>query len=282
MGIVVQRPDFTNNVEDYVKDGRLSKPPICPRDDNMTLGNEFYHLHSSRYKINPWARQIEDFKQHDVIVHEQEHSATECLEPPSIVRIGRDIYVDYDTHEHMWGMVSEVLIQWAKNYRVHVCRTNGHSDGVFCPVAPGTIVATHHLTEYRKTFPDWQVFHLPRPKHNNWFGAWHLDNNTVLKNVGFADHINQYAFDWVGNFKETVFEANMLVINPAHVLAIKEDPQMFKWLEQQGIAVTYCDFRCRSFWDGGLHCLTTDIVRQGSCEDYFPARPNLNYLDWLC
>ena len=280
-GVKVQRPKFTYSVTDYVKDGQLIKPPICPRDDNMTLGTEFYHLRS-KYAIDPWEDQIQDFKQHGVVVHGMEHSDVECLAPPSIVRMGRDLYIDYDTHAHVWGMVSKVLIDWAKHYRVHVCSTNGHSDGVFCPVAPGTIVATHYLSEYSKTFPNWKVFHLPTPKVNPWSGHWHIENKKVMENISFADHINQHAFNWIGNFKETVFEANMLVITPTHVLAIKEDLQMFKWLDQQGIKVTYCNFRCRSFWDGGLHCLTTDIVREGGYEDYFHSRPSLNYLDWLC
>jgi|LakMenEpi03Aug12_release.lakeMendotaPanAssembly.Ray.scaffolds.fasta_scaffold01677_21 hypothetical protein len=280
LGVKVQRPKFTNRVDDYVKNGQLLKPPICPRDNAMTLGNQFYHLRS-RYAVDPWQDQIQDFQQHGVTVHGQPNSAVDCLHPPSIVRMGRDIYVDYDTHQHVWGMVTEVLTQWAKHYRVHVCQTSGHSDAVFCPVAPGIIVATHYLSQYNKTFPNWQVFHLPVPKSNSWNGTWHIENPTVMQNSGFADHINQYAFDWVGNFKETVFEANLLVIDPTHVMAIKEDPQMFRWLEQHGINVSCCDFRCRSFWDGGLHCLTTDIVRQGPAEDYFPDRQNLNYLDWI-
>ena len=280
-GVLVQRPEFTSTVEHYVNSlGQLVKPPICPRDNSMTLGNEFYHLRSQT--PDPWHKQIQNFKQHGVVVHQGRDHPADCISPPSVVRMGRDLYIDYDTHAPMWNMASNILTEWAKTYRVHVCSTGGHSDGVFCPVAPGTIVATHYLSQYSKTFPDWKVFHLPEPGGNLWNGTWHVENNTVMTNAGFADHITQYAFDWVGNFRETVFEANMLVINPTHVLAIKQDPQMFSWLSQQGIRVTYCDFRCRSFWDGGLHCLTTDIVREGSCEDYFPARPDLNYLDWLC
>lgn len=289
-GVLVQRPEFTDNVGDYILNDQLLKPPICPRDDNMTLGNEFYHLRSQRYKINPWKKQIQDFKNNNVVIHSQVDSAVECIVTPSVVRMGRDIYIDYESHQHVWGMITEVLVEWSKHYRVHVCNTNGHSDGVFCPVAPGTIVATHYLKEYSKTFPDWQVFQLPAPDRRSWRGSrishwsgqWHIEDKAVMENIGFANHINQYAVDWIGNYKETVFEANMLVINPKHVLAIKEEPQMFKWLNQQGIEVTYCDFRCRSFWDGGLHCLTTDIVRNSECKDYFPQRPEFNYMDWLC
>lgn len=283
-GVLVQRPKFSNRAEDHAKNGQLVKPPICPRDDNLTLGNEFYHLRAfNNGTVDPWFQQVTEFYHSGVSVHEDNTwQPLDCLYPPSVVRIGRDVYIDYDTHQHVWGQISGIIIHWAKNYRVHVCRTDGHSDGVFCPVAPGTIVATHYLSEYEKTFPNWQVFKMPAPRESAWTGKWSLKSQNVMNNIGFADHINQHAFDWIGNYKETVFEANMLVINPKHVLAIKEDPQMFKWLDQQGIKITVCDFRCREFWDGGLHCLTTDIVRDGGCEDYFPERPRSNYLDWLC
>lgn len=282
-GVKVRRPEFTNSVDDYVDQDILLKPPITPRDQSMTLGTEFYHLRS-KYRVDPWKKQIQDFVDHGVKVHEQSDGPLSCLYPPSVVRVGKDIYVDYDTHQHVWDFVSPTLLEWAKTSRVHIASTGGHSDGVFCPVAPGIIVATHYLKQYNQTFPDWEVFHLPHRglSRNGYFGKWHVDNNSVMNNKNFADHVNQYALDWVGNFRETVFEVNMLVIDQHNVLAIKEEPKLFEWLAKRGINVTLCDFRCRGFWDGGLHCLTTDIVREGGCENYFSDRPDLNYLNWLC
>lgn len=279
-GVVVQRPTFTSNVADYMQNDRLLKPPITPRDQSMTLGNDFYHLRS-RYKVDPWHAQITDFLESGVNVYQQIDGSLACLHPPSVVRIGKDVYVDYDTHEHIWGMVSEILVEWAKQYRVHVCKTGGHSDGVFCPVAPGLIVATHYLNQYSKTFPGWEIFHLDKPTLNGYFGNWHINDTEVMGNKGFAEHVERYATDWVGNIKETVFECNMLVVDQHNVIAIKEEPVLFKWLQDRGINVTLCEFRCRGFWDGGLHCLTTDIVRQGGCDNYFLDRPNMGYLDWI-
>ena len=31
-------------------------------------------------------------------------------------------------------------------------------------------------------------------------------------------------------------------------------------------------FRHRWFWDGGLHCITLDLYREGTQQDYFPER----------
>jgi hypothetical protein len=281
LGVKVQRPQFTRNVGDYIVDDILMKPPICPRDTDMAFGNTFYHLRMN-YQHNPWQAQIDDFTAHGTNVIQETQGGASCLGPPSIVRVGRDVYVDYDTHQAVWGEVLPTLASWAQTQRVHICQTNGHSDGVFCPVAPGLIVANHWLSIYDKTFPNWEIYHLPKGQpDNNWFGQWYVNNPTIMHNKGFAQHVEQHAQNWVGNFKETVFETNMLVVDQHNILAIKEDPPLFRWLEKQGFHITLCDFRCRSFWDGGLHCLTVDIARDGGEQDYFPSRPQQGYLDWL-
>jgi hypothetical protein len=279
-GVIVRRPKFDDSIDTYIQNDILLKPPITPRDDNLVLGDTLYHLRN-RYKKNPWQPTLDFYQQCGNSIIEEQDGPLACLNPPSIVRVGKDIYIDFDTHSHIWHFVVPILTEWAKDYRVHVCNTNGHSDGVFCPVKQGLIVATHYLSIYDRTFPNWEVYNLPYPKHNPWFGKWHLDDSKLMSNNRFADHIENYALDWIGNFSETVFEVNMLVIDEHNVLAIKEDDKLFKWLESQGIDVTLCNFRCRGFWDGGLHCLTLDIHRDGELIDYFPGRPQFNYLDWL-
>ncbi len=34
----------------------------------------------------------------------------------------------------------------------------------------------------------------------------------------------------------------------------------------------YIPWRHRYFWDGGLHCITLDLVREGTQQNYFPER----------
>jgi hypothetical protein len=281
MGVVVQRPIFSSDCNDYMKDGTLLKPPICPRDNSMALGNEFYHLRYE-YLQDPWQIQIQNFIEHGVKVHiNKDQGGVSCLSPPCMVRVGKDLYIDYDWHQHTWFEVCNEIMNWAKTHRVHISKTGGHSDGVFCPVGPGIIVASHWLEQYDITFPNWEVYHIPK-KGNGGFGNWHLNNQQIMSNHGFAEHVNQYAKDWVGNFSETVFEVNMLVVDQHNILALKEDKDLFAWLKTRGYEVTLCDFRCRNFWDGGLHCLTTDIRREGGQENYFPNRPDFNYVDWMC
>ena len=32
-----------------------------------------------------------------------------------------------------------------------------------------------------------------------------------------------------------------------------------------------CEFRDKQFWDNGIHCITQDLYREGSMEDYFSS-----------
>ena len=281
LGVIVHRPEFTNNREDYVNDnGFLIKPPIMPRDTDMVLGKEFFHLRSN-YKIDPWKDQIFKFKQNNVVVHEaRTNNDLSCIAPPSIVRCGKDLYVDFDTHEHVWPMVSSTLVEWAKKYRVHINYTGGHSDGVFCLLQEGLIITSCYKDTYTKTFPGWEIFQLPKENVQH-FQNWWIDDNTVTNNAAFANHINQFALDWVGNYTETQFSVNMLVVDEKTVLSVTDNVQLNEFLDKKGINVIPLDFRAKSFWDGGLHCLTTDILREGECKNYFPERTTNNYLEWI-
>lgn len=64
-------------------------------------------------------------------------------------------------------------------------------------------------------------------------------------------------------------------------MTMQDLDKISKLLESQNIKVILADFRCKSFWDGGMHCLTCDITRTGGMKDYFNDRPGINYLDWI-
>jgi hypothetical protein len=70
----------------------------------------------------------------------------------------------------------------------------------------------------------------------------------------------------------TGFEVNMLVVDESNIFCIAENDHACQQLERMGITPHIIDFRCRGFWDGGLHCLTTDIHREGPCSDYWLGR----------
>lgn len=280
-GIVVRRPVF-DSVDDHItKNGHLAKPPVTPRDLYMTLGKTLYSVHDQHIKTqiglskDPWSHWFDYYQAQGFDVQYKEWP----LCPPAIVRMGQDLYLDYDSHsndERQWQLVCQWMVDNSRKYRINVCKTNGHSDGVFCPVAPGVLVTSHYKSNYSQSFPGWEVFKIPGELHN--FPAeenknkWDVKDAAITNNRAFNQHVQNNARDWIGNFEETVFEVNMLVLDQHNVVAMKDYPPLTKWLDERGITVHFFDLRTRSFWDGGWHCFTLDIHREDTQADLFPTR----------
>jgi len=271
--IVVHRPRF-DSIDDHVDArGNLAKPPITPRDHYMVLGKDLWALHTGLQKKDSWWHVLDHYRSQGLHVHTPIDQPVNCLTPPSIVRMGRDLYLDRESHASVWGFVCEWAVEQCADYRINICETNGHSDGVFCPVAPGVIVASHYKGDYDSTFPGWQVFRLPHDLHNaNLVKDWHVDDDHINNNASFSKHILEKAQEWVGNARETVFEVNMLVLDEKNVVAMKPYDPLTQWLDDRGITTHFFDFRARSFWDGGWHCLSLDTHRLDSKLDLFPHR----------
>jgi hypothetical protein len=272
-GIYVRRPVF-EKIEDHLDhQDNLKRPPITPRDHYLVLGQTIWSLHSQITRKDPWRHTLEEYRHCGMSVEVPIDQPINCLQPPALVRIGRDLYIDYQTHAANWGFVCEWLVDCAKNYRIHICQTDGHSDGVFCPVAPGVIVTSHYKYDYTKTFPDWEIFHLPDHLHNfTCEKDWWTPDDQINKNPSFSKHILEKAQEWVGDSRETVFEVNMLVLDEKNVVAMKEYEPLTKWLENRGVTTHFFDLRTRAFWDGGWHCASLDINREDSKQDLFSDR----------
>ena len=84
--------------------------------------------------------------------------------------------------------------------------------------------------------------------------------------------MEQWLSHWTGYVEETVFDVNMLIIDPKNVIVFNYNKQVFDALDRYGIAPHIVPFRHRYFWDGGIHCVTTDLHRDGTMQNYFPNR----------
>lgn len=277
-GVKVCRPKF-DRIEHYIDDqDNLLKPPITPRDWALTLGDTLYINPQYPSNVEPWQADIDRYRasgqQVQILKRFQKQPEDWCwVVFPSVVRCGRDIFIDY----HPGNKIAEASVRavcerLGRDYRVHLGTTGDHSDGVFCPVKPNVIVSTHYRQHYSRGWPGWKVIHLPdtsAKKTNGHNGSWWVPGVDLGH---FNDRMIDKISSWFGNSNETVFEVNMLVIDEKNVLVIAHDDYICRELEKQGIIPHVVDFRCRGFWDGGLHCLTLDIYRVGDVQDYWPNR----------
>jgi N-dimethylarginine dimethylaminohydrolase len=191
----------------------------------------------------------------------------------AVVRIGKKLIVDTgypgmttEGIEH----VKKAITILEKDYEVVVTNEGGHLDSVFCPIKQGHIISSHWGVQqlYDETFPGWKVFWIEKQTNKNSNGKWWTEENNFYSPI-FNEHVNQKASEWVGDSTETVFEANMLVVDEHNVICIAGHEQSFEKFKQLGITPHVVDFPTRYFWDGGIHCLTVDIRRTGGCLDYF-------------
>jgi hypothetical protein len=195
-------------------------------------------------------------------------------------RIGKDLYFGTDNYDEDQIMLKKRIEKLFPDYRCHVINTGGHSDGTFCPVVPGLIVSLYDVPSYAETFPDWEVVYLPgqswsavKPfldlKEKNR-GKWWVPGEEL--NDDFTQYVEEWLGHWVGYVEETVFDVNMLVIDEKNVVCNNYNEKVFEAFSRHGITPHVINFRHRYFWDGGLHCITSDLHREGTQKDYFPER----------
>lgn len=279
-GVKVQRPLYSS-VDDYINPlGVLVKPDITPRDYYAVIGNRLFapvHVKNTYdRKQYPWEHVIKEYQKNPDNSIEM-HEFRINFSGANIVRVGRDIFVDCVWREDLTPYEKKQffykdVVPMFPELRCHYVENGGHVDACFATLKPGLIIANNYYDDYDRHFPGWELIMLDKPEFADYRGhypqGFGFNGNFWLpdsvSNRAFNEHVMKYASDWVGNYKETYFEVNCLVIDEKNVLFLAENTRVFKRLEELGITPHVTDFRCRTFWDGGLHCLTVDINRQGS------------------
>lgn len=198
----------------------------------------------------------------------------------SVSRIGKDLYFGTNNYNQDINAYKNKIDTQFPNFRNHVINTGGHSDATYCPVAPGLIISLNDVPCYANTFPDWEVVYLPGQSWNSikpflqlkqqnsgkwWIPGFEQDQHVINVVESWLSH-------WTGYVEETVFDVNMFVIDPKNVMVFNYNKQVFDALQRYNITPHIVPFRHRYFWDGGIHCVTSDLHRDGVQQDYFPQR----------
>ena len=208
------------------------------------------------------------------------HTVSDFINGAMISRIGKDLYFGTTSYQQDLIESKKIVDQQFTATRNHMVNTGGHSDGTYCPVCPGLIISLHDVPTYTSTFPGWEVVYLPgqswnkvtdflklkQQNHGKWWIPGFEHNQTVI------DVVETWLSHWTGYVEETVFDVNMLIVDPKNVLVFSYNKQVFDALDRYGITPHVVPFRHRYFWDGGIHCVTADLHRQGTMQDYFPQR----------
>jgi len=267
---------------DQVKDE--SWPQCNSFDEFLTLPayiqnecNEQHHLTEFRRFYSSYNNIFDRIVQQGNVIKE-----TDISQAPGafITRVGKDLYFGTESYGHDQTMYLNKIQTEFANTRNHIVNTGGHSDATYCPVCPGLIISLRDVPTYATTFPDWEVVYLPgqswakvgsflKLKQQNkgkwWIPGFEHDQSVI-------DVVETWLGHWTGYVEETVFDVNMLIIDPKNVIVFNYNKTVFDALERYGITPHIVPFRHRYFWDGGIHCVTSDLHREGTQQDYFPER----------
>lgn len=279
-GCEVVRPylDPASSIEQYTQNNRVSRvprPPLQARDAHMVLGNRMY------YGVSDHPALSEAVKAYNPNVIDLPGVGADS---PYFTLVGKDLYVDFEktgfeevriTKEHL-----DKIRDTNPELRINSLKIGGHNDGTFHTLKKGAILSLHNIQSYEKTFPGWDVCYLPNQ-------SWHLvDGFLKMKKVvggrwwvpgqeenrDFIFFVETWLEDWVGYCEESVFDVNVLMLDEHNVCVSSYNKEAFAFFKKHKIEPTIVPWRHRYFWDGGLHCITLDLFREGHKEDYFPDR----------
>ena len=168
-------------------------------------------------------------------------------------RFGKDIVIQHGFTANLAG------INWVSRHfpdlRIHAMNFPGdpypiHIDCTFIPLRPGLVLNNpirHVLPEHRKFFEmnDWEIVEAAPAAHE--------------KPPPLC-----YSSVWLS--------MNVLVLDPKTVCVEASEHATMEQLDKLGFEVVPVPFRDAYPFGGGLHCATTDVYREGDCEDYFPKQ----------
>jgi len=208
------------------------------------------------------------------------------ISAPSYTVVGRDIFIDIGDANIRDSQIN-TLKENFPNLRINRLKHGGHSDGCFHTLKPGAILSLKEIQTYENTFPGWDICYLPDQSWAKVKGFIKLKNQVGGKwwvpgeedNNEFTHFVETWLQDWVGYVEETVFDVNVLVLDEHHVCVNNMNPTVIEFLKKHNMEPVHVPWRHRYFWDGGLHCITLDLEREGEQEDYFPERGNVGVID---
>ena len=191
-----------------------------------------------------------------------------------VSRIGKDLYFATQTYHDNKQLILDQVDNLFPETRNHVVNAGGHGDAVYCPVTPGLIISLNDVPTYADTFPGWEVIYLPPSNYSHmrefehsmksnkgrWFMPGFEKDNNLSKIVDY------YFDEWVGQVSETVFDVNILIVDPKNIIVSTHNDQVEAACARHGIEVHIVPFRHKYFWDCGTHCITNDLNRQGHAK----------------
>lgn len=220
------------NVEDVTV-----RPPLSPRDYFIVIGEKLFVG-----KVIPGYEDIlKEIDRNNI-----EWYLGNDISSGNMVRCGDHIHWDVNKQVSIEAEIKMTKSLESHGYKIYKTRYGWHMDGVYSILKPGVIVATTVLPELEEIYPGWNICYAEKS--------------------AFEKPIKH---EWGGNYEESNYDVNILSIDDENCVVTGLNKKLFYFLEQNKINPIVCKFRDNAFWDNGIHCVTQDLYREGTKENYF-------------
>lgn len=257
-------------------------PGVCPRDMHVVYGNTILSTiggDPGRYHESDFYTQImlEKYREGRNYISmpkpllEDEYKDYKLLEgqilyhSANILKCGQLMINTIPYTEDNYGKGTHTGLNWIKRnlgYDVEWDQINisRHADGLLALIKPGLLM-TYDEDRIPEKLKHWERI-MVNPKG---LPQWFLDKS--VKSF-YKERVSQWLNNWIGYVDETVFDINLLSINPNLVITNGYDKDVEQQLKRHGVEMIPFNFRHKFFFDAGLHCMTLDLARDGENAKY--------------
>jgi hypothetical protein len=174
------------------------------------------------------------------------------FDAPNIVRLGQDLLYQVSNSGNLLGY------QWLKSiigdkYRIHLAEkyySFAHFDSTVIPLRPGLV-----LFNGDRCTPDWYP-----PIFESWDKIFWPGDKVPDIGSNLAGGISPCS-KYIG--------LNLLSVNERLVIVDENQTELMKELQRWGIESMGLPMRQSRTLSGGFHCVTLDVRRKGTLENYF-------------
>ena len=291
-GIIVHRP---KNVFKFAEHESIILPwmnatfpdhPLMPRDVMGVFGStivEHFTGDAGRYFENlayqsvsrslfdrgmRWVSMPLPYVTTNKIPYKDMNNSQVLFHAANVIKCGKDLFYSLPGDvDKVKGKGTSAGLDWLKKelgqeFRFNQIHTGGHADGKVALLKPGVLM-TWKKEWIPEKLKNWDIIEVESEKELP------DDFLQLRKQRYYKDFIEEWFGHWIGNVDETVFYVNVLSLSEEAVICTGTNKEAFKRMEKQGITPIYWKFRHQYFWDGGIHCVTQDLNREGIQEDYF-------------
>ncbi len=271
LNVRVRRPDVTDLSKSFGSSEWQSSGlyNYCPRDillcvDDMIIESpsplraRYFEVHAyqnllieymqngCRWLSAPKGRLADESYLETGAKHVRLGNLEPAFDAANVLRMGEDLlYLVSSTG-------NELGCQWLQSilgsrYRVHPLHdlyVDTHIDSTITLLRPGLVLINSDRVPKHKlpaVFKNWDVLWSPE-----------------VVDIGYTGQ--PYATKWIG--------LNFLMVNPNLAIVDKNQLPLIKALESHRIEVIPLELRHARTLGGGFHCVTLDVVRKGSLENY--------------